>query len=668
MAERVEDAEIEADEARVSPAASAAAALAIGLREARRRDKADPRMDAFLDEQTDLVRLQKEHLHEQRELTLSRQRWGRFSDRMKALLQVMTAVVGVAIACGIGGMAWTASQERGLVIEPFSVPPDVAQKGLTGQVLASMLLDKLGDMQTATRSSRSPSTYANNWNDQIKVEIPETGVSIGELRRLFVQWFGHQTSISGELYRTPTGLAIQARTGTASAKTHAGGDADIGILIQQAAEDVYSRTQPYRYAVYVQGETFDAAAAARSTVLLQRLAASGDRIDRIWALAALSAQFERQGSFGEALAAATRAIALEPRFPMSYFDRSDIESTLGHDEAAIADERAGLAVLRRSGREFLTVSALRQQLATNQAGLENSLGDNAAAARDLAAGLDGRQPAANDYMVLAQYQALAHDLPAARLASANVGSGDAQAGDLFPGLVRAMKGFTDSLIAWASEDWAKAPPGLQIAKDGLLGPASPIQFQTYAKTLIGPYLAVSAARAGDLDRAKAEVSAMPLDCYACTWARGDVAAVSGDARAADRWFAEAIRQAPSSPLADVEWARAKLARGDVRGAAALLATTIAKSPHAADASELWGQALMRQGDYAGAASHFAAAVVDAPAWGRARLEWAEALMLSGRYAEARRQFEAANGLELAVGERAALEVLLARTASGPLHG
>ncbi len=77
---------------------------------------------------------------------------------------------------------------------------------------------------------------------------------------------------------------------------------------------------------------------------------------------------------------------------------------------------------------------------------------------------------------------------------------------------------------------------------------------------------------------------------------------------------------------------------------------------------------MRQGDYAGAASHFAAAVVDAPAWGRARLEWAEALMLSGRYAEARRQFEAANGLELGVGERAALEVLLARTASGPLHG
>src|SRR5579862_2654806 len=142
------------------------AALSLALGRTGKSDKAlDEDARAFLKKQGRLIDLQTEHLHEQREIVLSRLRWGRFSDRMKALLQVMTACIGLLIAGGIGWMAWSASQDRGLVIEPFSVPPDLAQKGLTGQVVASMLLDKLGEMQNATVSARAPSTYANNWND-----------------------------------------------------------------------------------------------------------------------------------------------------------------------------------------------------------------------------------------------------------------------------------------------------------------------------------------------------------------------------------------------------------------------------------------------------------------------------------------------------------------------
>ncbi len=48
--------------------------------------------------------------------------------------------------------------------------------------------------------------------------------------------------------------------------------------------------------------------------------------------------------------------------------------------------------------------------------------------------------------------------------------------------------------------------------------------------------------------------------------------------------------------------------------------------------------------------------------------WGEALMLQGRYREARAQYEAAGGMDLSQPDRAALNVLLARTASGPLHG
>ena len=42
------------------------------------------------------------------------------------------------------------------------------------------MLDKLIAMQNGTGSVRPAQSYANNWGDDLKVEIPETGVSIGE--------------------------------------------------------------------------------------------------------------------------------------------------------------------------------------------------------------------------------------------------------------------------------------------------------------------------------------------------------------------------------------------------------------------------------------------------------------------------------------------------------
>ena len=91
-------------------------------------------------------------------------------------------------------MVWNAAHADGLIIESFSVlPSDMASRGLTGQVLATQMLDKLTAMQRATRSTRAPRTYANNWSDDIKVEIPETGVSIGEAYRFPAQyWLGRQ--------------------------------------------------------------------------------------------------------------------------------------------------------------------------------------------------------------------------------------------------------------------------------------------------------------------------------------------------------------------------------------------------------------------------------------------------------------------------------------------
>ncbi|MGH2929495.1 MAG: tetratricopeptide repeat protein, partial [Solirubrobacteraceae bacterium] len=137
---------------------------------------------------------------------------------------------------------------------------------------------------------------------------------------------------------------------------------------------------------------------------------------------------------------------------------------------------------------------------------------------------------------------------------------------------------------------------------------------------------------------------------------------------AQDWFGRWSRLSPSLPFADTAWGKALLARGDVQGAIARLKEAHRRSPHFADPLELWGEALMRQGDPAGAIGKFTQADAQAPRWGRNHMLWGEALMLSGRYAEARAQYQAAEGMDLSKPDRAALQLLLARTASGPLHG
>jgi tetratricopeptide (TPR) repeat protein len=160
----------------------------------------------------------------------------------------------------------------------------------------------------------------------------------------------------------------------------------------------------------------------------------------------------------------------------------------------------------------------------------------------------------------------------------------------------------------------------------------------------------------------------PLDCEDCLAARGSVAEMAGDPAAADRWFADLDGADPDSPMWDGEWGAALLARGDADAAIAKLKAAHRKGPHFADPLETWGEALMAKRDYAPAIAKFAEADKDAPRWGRNHRMWGEALLLSGRYREARGQFVAAAGMDLSRSDRAALDVFLARTATGPLHG
>jgi hypothetical protein len=201
--------------AEASPAGVDPAAAALALGGASREDA-----DAFLKDQRKLIAkqgrlvdLQSEYLANKDLYELSHLRWRRFTEQMKGALQFMTAVVGAAVAGFVGIMIWNAAHDDSLIIEAFSVPPDYSARGLTGQVVAGELLSNLSLFQTRSSSVRAASSYTNNWGDDIKIEIPETGVSIGEFSRLLHEWLGHQTHITGAVYRTSSGVAVTAPRG-----------------------------------------------------------------------------------------------------------------------------------------------------------------------------------------------------------------------------------------------------------------------------------------------------------------------------------------------------------------------------------------------------------------------------------------------------------------------
>ncbi|WP_397418738.1 hypothetical protein, partial [Phenylobacterium sp.] len=65
------------------------------------------------------------------------------SEDLSIGLKLLTGAAGLAVAFALGLMIWSASRADGLVIEAFSVPPALAERGITGETLARQLMDDL---------------------------------------------------------------------------------------------------------------------------------------------------------------------------------------------------------------------------------------------------------------------------------------------------------------------------------------------------------------------------------------------------------------------------------------------------------------------------------------------------------------------------------------------
>jgi hypothetical protein len=573
------------------------------------------------------------------------------SERMGMLLKGLTAFAGLAVAGLLGWMVWNAAHDRSLVITAFHSPPEMAARGLSGDVLAAQVMDRLGAIDADATSFRAAKTFQGDWGGDIKVEIPETGVSISELDRYLRSLLSHRTTIGGEVFRRPDGqITVNVRTGAIASHSFTGLEADLDTLLQKAAEMVFKDTQPFRYSKYLEknGRIDEAMAVVRD------LAANGPASEKPWAWAQISNLLELSDMQGAA-DAGRMSVQLDPNQGLGYLNWSIAETFLGHDEVAYRTQKHSSDILKRGGGGLSDTGI--EIGATNVSGAYSAVGDFKNSL------LFARRYLSTDVT----YMAVAATQPN-NVAYALLGMHEVAAARATPGVLSDVSNAAIVLLTngdtaveyWSAAalgDWARAEPLARASLAILEAKHDYVSLQS-ARIWVRPRLALALAHEGRFAEAQAAFGDAPADCYHCQVSRGQIAALAGDRAGALRLFADAARQGPSLPQAPLEWSRALLGFGDPDGALRLLTPAIAKFPRYADLRELAGEALLAKGDGKAAAQAFAAADPLAPRWGRNHLMWGLALARMGKRAEAQAQWKLAEGMDLNPNDRARVQSLL----------
>jgi len=635
------DGEVAGTPPAMADTAASTVGIALALDEARGRSELTAPLIDYLADQRSFIADQREHQKEQfkyLKLTI-------LSERFSIALRALTAIVGLMFAAGAAYMIWNAAQAGGLVIEPFAVPPELEAQGFSGKVVASKLLDALGTMQAETDSQRNPKTFANYWGDDIKVEIPETGISIGELNRFLREELGHPTHITGEVVNSKGGLVLTARAGLAGSGTANGSAAEFDTLIGQLAESIYRITEPYRYSVWLR----ERGRMEEGTAVAMELAQHGPARERPWGYLGWANTLEETVGYQPRLDMMRHVVSMAPAMYLARDNICLIEDKISLPGEAVRDCRAAAPLLSGTNHggirdDVVPIAELRLQALVDQ-----NLGAFHDASQLWSKALDfGLQGTTYSLpAMVARAQIAEHDLSAAR----SMMQAPEPEGSLNPGSHALDRAWVTMLSAHAAEQWSSV-----IASDSAIQSiyAKYPGLRSYAFVRELPWLALAHAHLGDFKTAEQLTSQLPQDCDVCVRTRAKIADMQNQHARADALFAAAVQRQPEAPFANADWGSALLARGDTEGAIAKLKLALEKGPKFADPLETWGEALMRQGDFSAAAAKFKAANALAPQWGRAHLRLGQALAKLGDATAARKEFALASTLDLSAPERSEL--------------
>jgi hypothetical protein len=514
MAEEGEPEGTETPEGPEAPNA-AAVSIALGRTSPLDADAVDAEAAAFLRDQRHLINLQAEHLHEQRELQLAHLRVRRWKDRMSLSLQVLAVFAGAILVVAFAGMAWHAREDHGLLIDAFEVPPELAADGVSGSVVAQRFLDKFNALQAATDSDRPAASFQNNWGDDIKVEIPETGLKLGEVQKLLRDYLGNVSHVTGDVYKTATGIALTARLGDTPPQTFEGSREELDPLLQQAAEAVYRFSQPYRYSDYLEQH----GRSEQAIQVISDLATSGAPSERGWAYAEW-AVFDLNDHANVRAARTHGELALQFSDSDGAAVRADIaligvEVWSGHDEQVLLHSRHLDPIAHRRSSET-TQTYYEQNSLVSSAYLASLVGDfKKSADQYLRVTMTPEYQGLTrlSYALASTMFALNHDPVSAQRALVPLDLPD-DTSFLHADAISAFMGLPAYWIAAERGDWSAALQDARAADTWLESKKAQLPVtQLMQMVWIRPLQALAMAEAGDVSGADALIDTTAADCY-----------------------------------------------------------------------------------------------------------------------------------------------------------
>ena len=580
------------DGAELHTGAQSSSAEHVALQAARADPILAAKAGAYFDSQARMIAVQTEHLHEQRGLLVACLRLKRQSERLRILSQFFIMLAVMIIAAYLLLMVHDALTARSVIVEPFDTAPAMEAQGLSGKVVAGGLLDALTHMQRATQSTVAKRDLANSWSNDIKVEVPETGISIGEIDRLLKRRLGHDVHIGGDLVQTPAGLELTVRGDGIEPKTLTGPPTDLRALIASAGEYVYGQTQPALFALYLAraGRTAETIAFAKQALV------TAPRAERPFLLNAWAQALADQGApVAQILSLERAALALKPDYWTTYANAISDTRSLPDEEAAW-----------RLGETMRHAAGGRPGAAPELAyGTWDLLTGNLLAARAaLIADADQHQGVGSvtgtAAPAIAGFDIQLHDLDDAKLQLATF--------DLQDPYVAAAAHYIRAGLAEAAGDPKAALAEYQAWAQANADPAISQGDQSYHCALAAAQLQ---ANLPGLAEASAKAGGNFVDCARV---HADILDQQGNWAAAQRAYAAALALAPDLPEADLSWGLALARHNDLAGAVQHLAAAHRHGPHWADPLKAWGDVLARMGRPGQARAKYTEALQYAPAW------------------------------------------------------
>ena len=521
---------------------------------------------------------------------------------MRVIVQSALAFLSLGAVLILVYLVIDALRERGIRIEPLSVPRELSEDGVTGEAVANQIITRLVELDRGSASVRPADRYSKDWAaGDIRFEFPESGVAVGGLSHFLNYTFGRATRVGGEVVHANGEMRVVIRTDDDAVEAK-GPDTDVLSVVDQAAERFYAWRQPYRYGRWLAKHGH----IDSSNSVYRRMIESGSSTEQIWGRAGIA---ENAATAIEQIDMEERLLELDPGFLLARTRLAELEALVGHDDKALAAARTALEDKRRLLRDDTTPEGRSFLLARAASVLDSEVADFRGLQRDAVEAEQYDKPARSYYEL---QKALAflhlHDLKSVEaifetlpyMDPATIGG--VQRSELL------------ALLAAEKGDWNQALMVSLWAASSTL----PEGQKVFCRSHLMPLLAESYARTGLIESAESVLNNIPPDVYDAWRVRGKVARLQGNPGAAAEDFAEAIRQAPSNARAYKDWGDMLYSLGDLKGAILKYKKASQLAPNWADPVKGWADALAGQQDDINAIAKYQQAAELAPHWNAPR--------------------------------------------------